>query len=1407
MQVLAAVRGARLEGFLTGAAKAPTTMIKETKDGKEVEVSNPAYEEWVATDQQVLGYLISNMSSSIQSQLTACKTAAETWRAVEGMFSSMTRARAVNTRIALATMKKGNLSMAEYVGKMRSLADEITSTGKTIDDDELVSYILAGLDYDYNPIVTSLTARIEPLSVGEAYSQLLSFEQRMDLLQPDGRSSVNSASRGRGISRGRSGGGRSRGGSSGRGRGRSSGPPRQQHGAPNGANSNTRGPDSRPRCQVCKKKGHEADNCWYRFDEEFVPDEKYAGATTSYGVDTNWYMDSGATDSITSNLEKLSVHDRYKGHDQIHTASGAGMEISRIGHSIVTTPSRDLHLKSVLYVPKANKNLVSVHRLTSDNSAFIEFHPDFFLIKDQATKKLLLRGRCDHGLYPLPAGRQIKQAYSAAKVSFDRWHHRLGHPATPIVEKVIRQFNLPVSLDSNKHSVCDACQKAKSHQLPFPNSSTVSQHPLELVYSDVWGPAPNSVGGHKYYVSFIDDYSKFTWIYLLKFKSEVFSKFREFQSLVERLFNRKIITMQTDWGGEYQKLHPFFALVGITHHISCPHTHQQNGAAERKHRHIVEVGLALLAHAFMPLKFWGDAFISATYLINRIPSKVLSYDTPLNHLFQKQPDYSLFRTFGCACWPNLRPYNNHKLQFRSKQCTFLGYSPFHKGFKCLDPDSGRVYISRDVTFDESLFPFQNLGPNAGRRFQEDINLLPSFLLNPLTTNTGASNLTDHATGFPNNPASNICAVDEEMQEDMPTHEGAHGAASSGALLEVDSPAPATNAASSVPPDSVDRAAPLRLEDSATRRPSVGADGIARGSSAARDLAQVPTGSASDHVPQEPGASVAPSAGGEVQRIQRPRTRLQSGIRKEKVYTDGTVKYSLLSSTGEPCNIVEALEDSNWKQAMDTEYNALMKNNTWHLVPPQKGRNIIDCKWVYKIKRKQDGSLDRYKARLVAKGFKQRYGIDYEDTFSPVVKAATIRVVLSIAVSRGWTLRQLDVHNAFLHGLLEEEVYMKQPPGYEDPTRRDYVCKLDKALYGLKQAPRAWFSRLSKKLCDLGFKGSKADISLFYYIKGDVIMFMLIYVDDIIVVSSRPEAVTALLQDLHSEFPLKDLGNLHYFLGIEVSETSNGIILTQEKYVNDLLRRVNMADCKPVSTPLSTSEKLSIYEGVPLGPEDMTRYRSIVGALQYLTLTRPDIAFSVNKVCQFLHAPTTVHWAAVKRILRYLKSCVKLGLRINRSRSFLVSAYSDADWAGCPDDRRSTGGFAVFIGNNLVSWHAKKQATVSRSSTESEYKALANATAEVMWIQTLLKELKVASPPVARLWCDNMGAKYLASNPVFHARTKHIEVDFHFVRERVNNKLLQIDFVPSEDQVADGFTKALSVRKLENFKYHLNLGKL
>ena len=540
--------------------------------------------------------------------------------------------------------------------------------------------------------------------------------------------------------------------------------------------------------------------------------------------------------------------------------------------------------------------------------------------------------------------------------------------------------------------------------------------------------------------------------------------------------------------------------------------------------------------------------------------------------------------------------------------------------------------------------------------------------------------------------------------------------------------------------------------------------------------------------------------------QGPVTRLQQGINKPNVYTDGTVRWCQLATTSydEPSSVTEAQGDPKWVSAMDLEHQALLRNKTWHLVPPPKGKNIVGCKWVYKIKRKADGTVDRYKARLVAKGYKQQYGIDYEDTFSPVVKAATIRIVLSVAMSRGWSLRQLDVQNAFLHGVLEEEVYMHQPPGYEDPSHPNYVCKLDKALYGLKQAPRAWYARLCSKLQCLGFVPSKADTSLLYYSKRGHSIFVLVYVDDIIVASSSSQATDALLVDLRAEFALKDLGDLHFFLGIEVKRGRDGLTLTQERYALDILKRSGMQLCKPVDTPLSPTEKLSIESGDKLGPDDSTKYRSMVGALQYLTLTRPDIAFAVNKVCQFLHAPTTVHWSAVKRILRYVKGTVNLGLQIRRSRSMLVSSFSDANWAGCVDDRRSTGGFAMFLGENLVSWTARKQPTVSRSSTEAEYKALANATTEMIWVQKLLTELGVAHPPRALLWCDNIGAKYLAANPIFHARTKHIEIDFHFVRVRVAQKLLDIRFIHTGDQVADGFTKALPIVKLRQFRNNLNL---
>jgi histone deacetylase 1/2 len=296
----------------------------------------------------------------------------------------------------------------------------------------------------------------------------------------------------------------------------------------------------------------------------------------------------------------------------------------------------------------------------------------------------------------------------------------------------------------------------------------------------------------------------------------------------------------------------------------------------------------------------------------------------------------------------------------------------------------------------------------------------------------------------------------------------------------------------------------------------------------------------------------------------------------------------------------------------------------------------------------------------------------------------------------------------------------------------------------------------------------------------------------------------LISSLGAAFAVKDLGRLHFFLGLEVTHDDTGLSLTQQKYSHDLLQCAGMLQCKPASTPMSPSQLLTSVDGTLLTFEEATEYRSVVGGLQYLTLTRPDISHAVNRVCQYLHAPRDCHWTAVKRILRYVRHTAFFGLRLRSSSSGLLSAFSDADWAGNPDDRRSTGGYAVFFGPNLIAWTSRKQATVSRSSTEAEYKAVGDATAELIWVQCLLRELRVPQTQSPVLWCDNIGATYLSSNPVFHARTKHIEVDYHFVRERVAQKLLRIRFISSKDQLADIFTKPLSLPLFQGCRRNLNL---
>lgn len=445
--------------------------------------------------------------------------------------------------------------------------------------------------------------------------------------------------------------------------------------------------------------------------------------------------------------------------------------------------------------------------------------------------------------------------------------------------------------------------------------------------------------------------------------------------------------------------------------------------------------------------------------------------------------------------------------------------------------------------------------------------------------------------------------------------------------------------------------------------------------------------------------------------------------------------------------------------------------------------------MYKNKYNADGTHKCCKGRLVAKGYTQKHGYDYTDTFSPVIKATTLRLVLDVAVSNSWPIQQLDVNNAFLQGTLTDEVYMEQPPGFVDKDKPDHVCRLRKAIYGLKQAPRAWYTELQSFLLSLGFTGSLADTSLFVLQRGKELVYLLIYVDDILITGNSKTAITTILRLLAERFSVKDSEDLNYFLGLEAHRTPKGLHLSQRKYILDLLHKYDMMNAKPVSTPMASSPKLTLNSGTLLS--NPSQYRQLIGSLQYLQFTRLDIAYAVNRLSQFMHKPTEDHWQAAKRVLRYLAGTPTHGIFFSTNNKLILHAYSDADWAGDVDDYISTNSYIIYLGSHPISWSAKKQNGVARSSTEAEYRAVANTAAELSWICSILTELRVAMPSSPVVYCDNVGATFLCANPIFHSRMKHIAIDYHFVRGQVQRGALRVSHVNTRDQYADALTKPLS----------------
>lgn len=533
------------------------------------------------------------------------------------------------------------------------------------------------------------------------------------------------------------------------------------------------------------------------------------------------------------------------------------------------------------------------------------------------------------------------------------------------------------------------------------------------------------------------------------------------------------------------------------------------------------------------------------------------------------------------------------------------------------------------------------------------------------------------------------------------------------------------------------------------------------------------------------------------------TRAKTGITKPNT----KYLYSLqLTKQTEPRTINQALNDEKWRNAATLEFNAQINNHCWDLVPaPPSHVTIVRSGWIFTTKYNPNGIVRRPKARLVARGNTQRPGLDYAETFSPVIKSTTIRIVLGVAVNCAWPIRQLDVNNAFLQGTLNDEVYMSQPPGFIDADKPHHVCRLRKAIYGLKQALRAWYVELQTFLLNSGFINSVSDTSLFIQTKGTSIVYILVYVDDILVTGNSTTLIQQTLTALAQRFSVKEHEELHYFLGIEANRNTQGLHLSQRRYILDLLDRTKMLGVKPVNTPMATTPKLSITSGSRL--QDPTEYRSIVGSLQYLAFTRPDISFPVNRLSQFMHAPTNEHWNAAKRILRYLAGTADHGIFLKKGTTHQLHAFSDADWAGDADDYISTNGYIVYIGQHPVSWSSKKQKTIARSSTEAEYRSVANTSSELKWIVSLLHELRIPITRPPTIYCDNVGETYLCANPVFHSRMKHVALDYHFIRNQVKSGALRVVHISTKDQLADIMTKPLSRPLFTSMASKIGVSKL
>lgn len=1085
------------------------------------------------------------------------------------------------------------------------------------------------------------------------------------------------------------------------------------------------------------------------------------GADADAASDSRAAIDSGSTQHLFRSLAGFLPETVRPCKVPITVAGGKTIYATHTGVRRFKVQLPDGSIGSVdlldaLYVPRLRHNLISVRKF-DELGLSVSVSRGLLTVSD-AAQRVFMCADLRRGLYRVrtpprsspPAAAAANVASSAGLPVADAWHRRLAHAALPYLQRVLGARQMKGVL-----SFCDACVRAKMTRVPFRSKArrraanaavkvAKAMEPLSLVVSDLCGPFRiQSLSGKLYFATLVDVGSRFVFVLFLRHKNEFHSQFADWLALIKAQTGKIPTHFHADGGTEFlnKEMCATFSKNGVHFTTTAPGSPNQNAIAERVNRTLLESARAMMFQAGAAPRFWAEAVRYAAYVRNRLPHRALQMDVPALvfpgvAFIDRDKLYNYTRVWGCCAWMH-RP-GTGKTDPKAVRCVFLGIDSIKKAYRLYRLDTGSVSLSRDVVFDESRYPFlekhpssQGWGPGSG--FQGAID--PADFAGP----SGAAA-----------PAAPAASAPDHVSQQV--SRGAHAAEPSRRVLRAN-PEPSAQAIRNIAGDSADLAA----ADESDELPFLLSD--------------------SDDESDD-------SSTGEVTSYFSRFRRAHRFARRKKKSADPdepSTRKRMLKTTAV----------SKWLEAEVAELQSIKDHGTWEEVPASQvsdaGRKPLTCRWVYKIKRNPDHTIERYKARLTVRGFAQIYGLDYVDVFAAVAQLKSFRILMALSAIHGLRVTSVDISNAFLNGELKEVIYMEHPEGY--PGTPGTLLRLRKALYGLKQSPRVFGERLQAVLADAGFVPNKADGCVLYHPKW--VCFICIFVDDLSIHTSNETARAAVLSTLTAVFRVRDLGPIKRYLGIEVEVSEDFIFLHQRSYVESMVNRYGMTDCKPTPTPATSpavnkqqcpttdEEKLAVAE-LP--------YRALVGSLWYAANgTRPDVVYATNVVSQYGVNHGLPHWRAAKRVLRYLRGTVGRGIKYLRDSAVKVIAYADSDWAGDIDTRRSRTGFVVTIAGGAVVWQSKAQKSVALSSCEAELYALCECVKELLWLTQFLAAMGIKFD-VPILWVDNQGAIALAENPVNHQRSKHIDIRWFFVRDVIDQGLIEIRYIQSEDNLADINTK-------------------